>query len=375
MSRFDRYILSQSFVVFGFFTFVFVSIVWINRAVKLFDALITDGHSAGIFLEFSALALPSAMAEIVPLASFAATVYLTNRLSNESELVVMQATGYSPWRMARPFAIFGGIVGAFLCLLTLFLAPMAAEQQRLREAEISSDLSAKLLRDGVFQHPMDGITFYIRQITPAGELLDTYISDRRDPDRTVTYTAAKAYLINDGTDNLLVMTNGMAQTFNVTTQKLALTEFSDLTYSLGDILKPASARQIRVHHLTFDSLITDPHAVAEYTQQTFATVIEEIHNRLSLPLMAWATALVGFAAIYAAGFSRFGSGRFIMFAIFLLVLIKIIESAITGPTRTHANLWPLVYAPAAFGFLSAFMMLWLRQYPGLLRRHKHGDVI
>ena len=114
MSRFDRYILSQSFVVFGFFTFVFLAVIWINRAIKMFDRLIADGHSVVIFFEFSALTLPGAMAEIIPLSAFATSVYITNRLSSESELVVMRATGFSPWRMARPF-IFLAPFRRFLC--------------------------------------------------------------------------------------------------------------------------------------------------------------------------------------------------------------------------------------------------------------------
>ena len=40
MARFDRYLLSQLMVVFGFFSLVLVMVYWINRAVVLFDRLI-----------------------------------------------------------------------------------------------------------------------------------------------------------------------------------------------------------------------------------------------------------------------------------------------------------------------------------------------
>ena len=46
-------------MVFAFFTLVFALVMWINRAVTLFDELVTDGHSAKVFLEFSVLALPT----------------------------------------------------------------------------------------------------------------------------------------------------------------------------------------------------------------------------------------------------------------------------------------------------------------------------
>ena len=117
MARFDRYMLSQLMVLFGFFSLVLVLIYWINRAVVLFDQLIADGQSAGVFLEFTALSLPSVMRLALPLAAFAAAVYVTNRMSTESELTVVQATGYSPFRLARPVFFFGIIVALMMSAL------------------------------------------------------------------------------------------------------------------------------------------------------------------------------------------------------------------------------------------------------------------
>ncbi|MBT6545567.1 MAG: LPS export ABC transporter permease LptF, partial [Rhodobacteraceae bacterium] len=53
MRKFDRYILSQLMVMFGFFALVLVSVYWVNNPVKVFDRLISDGHSAAVVLEFT----------------------------------------------------------------------------------------------------------------------------------------------------------------------------------------------------------------------------------------------------------------------------------------------------------------------------------
>ena len=52
MSRYDRYVLSQYLLFFGFFALILVSVFWINRAVVLFDRLIGGGQSALGFFEF-----------------------------------------------------------------------------------------------------------------------------------------------------------------------------------------------------------------------------------------------------------------------------------------------------------------------------------
>src|SRR6056297_193145 len=197
--RFDRYMLSQLMVLFGFFSLVLVAVYWVNRAVILFDRLIADGHSAGVFLEFTALSLPSVIALVLPMASFAAAVYVTNRLMGDSELTVVQATGYSPWRLARPVLWFGVIVALMMSALTHVLVPASVAQLKEREVEISGSVSARLLREGAFLHPGPGVTFFISDITPEGELRDVFLSDRRQDDREVTYTAESAYVVQGET--------------------------------------------------------------------------------------------------------------------------------------------------------------------------------
>ena len=81
MGRFDRYLLSQLMMIFGFFSRVLVRIYWINRAVRLFDWLIASGQSASVFLEFTALTLPNVIRIVLPIAAFAAALYVTNRMT------------------------------------------------------------------------------------------------------------------------------------------------------------------------------------------------------------------------------------------------------------------------------------------------------
>ena len=185
-------------VLFGFFALVLVSVYWVNNAVKVFDRLISDGHSAAIVLEFTILSLPNVIRSVMPIAAFGSAVYVTNRLSAESELTVMHATGFSPWRLAWPVAIFGLITALMMTMMTHFLVPASLQQLREREIAIAENLYARLLRPGTFLHPAKGITLYIRQITAEGKLTDIFVSDRRNPEKSYIYTAKAAYLVRGG---------------------------------------------------------------------------------------------------------------------------------------------------------------------------------
>ena len=187
MARLDRYMLSQLMVLFGFFSLVLVGVYWVNRAVTLFDQLIGDGQTAKVFLEFTALSLPSVIRLVLPVSAFVASVYATNRLMGESEMVVMQATGFSPFRLARPVLVFGLIVALMMAVLMNLLVPASRTQLSLRSAEITRNITARFLTEGAFLHPSDGITLYVREITPLGELRDIFLSDAREPSQNTTY--------------------------------------------------------------------------------------------------------------------------------------------------------------------------------------------
>lgn len=344
-------------VLFGFFALVLVSVYWVNRAVILFDRLIADGHSAGVFLEFTALSLPKVIGLVLPMAAFAAAVYVTNRLSNDSELTVVQATGFSPWRLSRPVFVFGLILMVMMSILTHLLIPASTSQLARREAEISGSLSARLLREGMFLHPTDSVTFYIRDITDDGELLDVYLSDRRQEDRSVTYTANKAYLLRGDTAPRLVMLEGMAQSYFAATKRLTTTHFSEFTYDISGFLSTDDVARTRLDHLPTALLLTDPQKAALLTGETLPRALEQLHSRFQQPLLCLVAALIGFSTLLLGGFSRFGVGRQIVGAIFLLVVVKLAESAITDPVRSDASLWPLIYLPSVIGMALATGML------------------
>ena len=351
MRKFDRYILSQLMVMFGFFALVLVSVYWVNNTVKVFDRLISDGHSAAVVLEFTLLSLPNVVRSVLPIAAFGAAVYVTNRLSSESELTVMQATGFSPWRLAWPVIVFGVITATMMSIMTHTLVPVSLQQLRDRETDIAKDLYARLLRPGTFLHPAKGITLYIRDISDDGRLSDIFVSDRRNPDVSNIYTAKTAYLMRDTRGTKLVMVNGLVQVLSTKDQLLSTTSFEDLSYDISALIKTRTDKNRNIKQIPTGELLRWSGQIAEQNGVSLGRVLQEAHGRFQQPLLCLVAALIGFSTLLTAGFSRFGIGRQIVFAIALLVLIKLTESVMIDPVRATPNLWPLISAPPLVGCL------------------------
>ncbi len=360
--------LSQLMVLFGFFSLVLVLVYWINRAVVLFDQLIADGQSATVFLEFTALSLPSVIRLALPLAAFAASVYVTNRMTTESELVVVQATGYSAFRLARPVLYFGLVVAALMSILMHFLVPMSSARLAERQADIAQNVTARLLTEGQFIEPMRGVTFYIREITPAGELQDIFLSDNRNADEQVTYTAAQAFLVRDADKTQLVMIDGLAQTLRIEDQRLFTTSFDDFAYNIDGLITANTRKGRRDSHLSTMELLRASEAVQQETGRSAARLISRAHDRFSQAILGTVAALLGFATLLVGGFSRFGVWRQIVAAIFLIVVVKAMETAGLNMARSDERLWFATYLPGVAGFFIVWCLLFAASRPYLFKR-------
>lgn len=355
-------------VFFGFFALILVLVYWINRAVSLFEFLIADGQSATVFLEFTALTLPNVIRVVLPLAAFVAAIYATNRLSSESELVVVQSMGFSGFRLARPVFIFGVIVALLTGILSHVLVPISNRLLAERSAEISENITSKLLVEGAFLHPTDGMTFYIREISPKGELLDIFVSDTRKPDVQVNYTAKTAFLVRDQSGPKLVMLNGMAQTLEAKGTRLFTTSFSEFSYDIGALIHTAITSNRSATELPTSELLFPTAELVRETGVSRAILLKLGHDRFAQPLLSIVTALIGFSVLLVGSFSRFGLSRQILVAIGLLVAIKALDNTLAGYSIANETLWPLVYVPVVVGLILSAGILWLSERPGQLAR-------
>ncbi len=363
LSRFDRYVLSQYLLFFGFFALVLVAVFWVNRAVVLFDRLIGDGQSVLVFLEFSALTLPNLIRMILPIAAFAATVWVTNRLNSESELTVLRSTGSSPWQLARPALTFGVTCAAMMIVLTHFLLPMSISKLDERQSEIARNVTARILNEGDFLHPASGVTFYIREIEDDGTLNDVYLSDRRDPDVTVTYTGARAFLVRDEDRTHLIMLDGMAQRLHRKSRRLSTTAFEDFSYDISLLTTKAENRIRNIRAVPSMELLYNRDEVKAKEGHSFGVQTEELHLRFARALVCIAVTLIGFSALMLGSFSRFGVWRQALLAFVLLIIVEGLRGVVSEPVLDNPNMWPLIYVPTAFGIGVALLFLQLSARP------------
>ncbi|MBO9447332.1 LPS export ABC transporter permease LptF [Ruegeria sp. R14_0] len=372
MSRFDGYFLRQLLILFGFFTLVLVGVFWITRSVSLFDRVISGGQSAMVFLEFTALTLPTLIRTVMPMAVFAAAVYATNRLSRESEMTVMLATGSSPWRLARAVFVFGILTGLMMAAISVFLRPASVEQLEQRQAEVAGDVTAQLLNEGEFLHPTQGVTVYIGEIALDGTLSEVFVSDRRDETNPVSYSSKTAYLVNNGTGIHLVMVDGIALRLNQQGRTLSSTLFQDASYDISDLTNSDTMARRSLEAIPTIALLEDRETIMENEFYTEGELIDELHQRFSWIAICIAVAMAGFSTLMLGSFSRFGLWPQIFGAFVILVLLEGVRGFVSPVVIDDPNLWFLLYLPAIIGIVISCLFLLIAGRP-LLRSRRGAN--
>ncbi|MCS7082830.1 MAG: LptF/LptG family permease [Bacteroidetes bacterium] len=122
----DRYLGRQLLAVYWFlmgaFVAVFVLLDFVEHMDDFYDRAIPWRVVLG---QYYAAYLPEMIKLVSPAAVFVATLFVSSRLAQRSELIAFRAAGVSPGRMLRPYAVLGLSVVLFMEFFNGWVVPRA----------------------------------------------------------------------------------------------------------------------------------------------------------------------------------------------------------------------------------------------------------
>ena len=186
MPAITRYILNQLLIVVSSVTLGLTFAVWLTQSLRFLDYIVNRGLPTATFFAFVGLLLPSFLGIVLPVAAFCAVLFVYNRLTMDSEMVVLRAAGLSHLQLARPAIITALGVSLVVYSITLYLQPLSYRAFKDLQYQIRHDYSTVLLREGHFNTMSDGVTVYVRERSADDELRGILVHDERQPDRPVT---------------------------------------------------------------------------------------------------------------------------------------------------------------------------------------------
>jgi lipopolysaccharide export system permease protein len=351
MGSISRYIVRTTLGAFLLVLVSLTSVIWVTHILRDIDLVTNQGQTVLIFISITVLLVPALVLIIAPLAFMLAVAYSLNKLNADSEIIVMNASGMSPWRIFLPFFCVALIVSVLVATISAYLAPKCLRELRTLITKVRADLIANIVQPGRFT-PLEGgrLIFHIRERRPNGELLGLFIDDRRDANERASFLAERGQLIENETGTFLVLEQGSVQRLEAKNRDPTIVQFEryafDLTQFTGTNVTPtfnATERYI------WDLVNPDPED--PYVKANGPRMRTELHDRLVAPIYPLAFAVLSFAVLGAPRTTRESRGVSLMLAIVLVTGLRMTGFAgIVFGTRTPGAI-AIVYVglAAAFG--------------------------
>jgi lipopolysaccharide export system permease protein len=359
----SRYVFRQAAGALLLILVSLTGVVWIAVALRQLELMTTQGQDALRFLAMTALAIPSMMALIAPIALLIATIHVLNRLNGDSELIVMTAGGMPAWSLLKPLTFLALLTALGVSSVNHLAGPWA--QRRLNELaiQVRTDLMAQIIQPWRFTSPEAKLTVHIRDRAPNGELLGLLMHDARDPKQIVTYLAERARIIKQDGQAYLRMDKGHIVRRLENEKSPQIIVFDRYAVDANQLEQRTDQTNImRPRQRYTPELITpDPNDPIYKTNP--GSYAAELHERLASPLYAFAFVLLVVAFMGQAQTTRTSRMQAVIAAFAVAVLSRILGITCANMVVVRPAAAPLLYAvPAAAALLAAVAIQW-HMYP------------
>jgi lipopolysaccharide export system permease protein len=228
-----------------------------------------------------------------------------NKLATDSEIIVMNAAGFSPFRLFRPFVYATIVVALMVAFISAWMAPEGMRRIKQWDAEITADVLTNILQPGRFSQLDQNLTIRIRERQPGGLLVGIFIDDRRDPNERVTIIADHGTVVKntDGSGSFLILEDGNLERFEAGKRDPALVAFGRYAFEMSKFSNQGHDVALGIRERYIWELLSPDQNDPIY-KQLFGQFRSELHDRFMAPIYPFAFATLTFAFLGAPRTTR-----------------------------------------------------------------------
>src|SRR5271169_2082924 len=295
MGSIDKYIFRTTLASFALVLVSLTGVIWITQALRGIDLMTSQGQTILTFLGVTSLVIPALVLIISPIALMIAISHTLNKLATDSEIIVMNAAGFSPFRLFRPFLLATLVVALLVAFIASYLAPDGLRRLKRWDAEITADVLANILQPGRFAQLDPNLTIRIRERQPGGLLVGIFIDDRRDPKERVSIVADHGTVVTNEGGSFLILEDGNLERFEAGKRDPALVAFSRYGFDMSKFSNLGHDVTLGIHELYFWEIISGTPAALAKSESNPNQLRAELHDRLAAVIYPFAFAAMTFA--------------------------------------------------------------------------------
>jgi lipopolysaccharide export system permease protein len=233
-----RYLLRETFKSQLAVFFILMSIFITLRFVQtLGDA--TDGNvPADLVLGFIMLYSPVLASLVLPISLFLGVMLAHGRMYVDSEMTVLRACGVSEWYVTRVTLFVAVLVAIVTGAVTLYLAPLAMEQEYQLQEEAAAKSGIAAVIPGRFQQTGEGnAVIFVHDVDTATESLQKVFlanPSTNDNDIHLIYSATGKIEQNAAGDQQLVLEKGRQYEGTTVANNYQIVDFDEYAVTIEE---------------------------------------------------------------------------------------------------------------------------------------------
>jgi len=357
LPRLSNYVLSQLAGPIALFSFLLTGVVWLSQSLRLLDLVINRGQSAPTFVYLTLLVLPSLLVIILPIAFFAGALYGLHKLNADSELVVMQASGYSRFQLGVPVMIAAVAVMVLTYVCSLYLMPLGQRTMKGAVMDIRADIGAAMLNEGDFNTPADGLTVFIRELASDGHIRGILVHDNRDAQRPTTYIAESGLLAQTSGGGRLIMLDGTIEQTSRSGAQLSVLKFKRYVFDLDQFSGQQQETQLEASDRYLGELFWPRFKTPPKNKNVLNIFFAEGNNRIAAPLYCLTFALIALAAVTSGRRQRGAYALRLVIASVFAAMLRIVGYGAQSAAARNPSLLFLLYLVPILGGVLALLEL------------------
>lgn len=329
-----RYTMREILPVFAAGMALAVFTVLATRMVSITELIITRGVPSSRVMGMIGYLLPDVIHFSLPATALIAVVMAFLRMSADSEIIALKASGVSLYQMLPPVLVMALASAMVSAWLGTAASPWGQRAFRDLIYSIARSQADVAIKERVFSEPFKGVVFYVHSYDTREKVMrDVFVADRREKSMTSTVVAREARLITHP-DKRSITIRFSGGTVFATDRNLASSRtvsFSnyDLTIGLKDLIDSLSAREKSHREMTAAELSSRMREVDKNSMQYNELVIGLL-EKVSIPIAVFLMALIGVPlGVYMRGRGRF-SGVGASLAVFVAYYLCLMGSRNIG---------------------------------------------
>jgi lipopolysaccharide export system permease protein len=303
MGSIDKYIFRTTLASFALVLVSLTGVIWITQALRGIDLMTSQGQTIITFLGITSLVIPALVLIIAPIALMISISHTLNKLATDSEIIVLNAAGFSPFRLFRPFFFATCVVALMVAFIASYLAPDGMRRLSQWDADITADVLANILQPGRFAQLDQNLTIRIRERQPGGVLAGIFVDDRRDPKERVSIVADHGTVLKSGGGSFLILEDGNLERFEVGKRDPALVAFGRYAFDMSKFSNQGHDVTLGIRERYLWELLWPAPTDPVYLQSP-GQFRAELHDRFLSPIYPFAFAALTFAFLGAPRTTR-----------------------------------------------------------------------